>query len=204
MWTLNLRITLSLRVLHVSPRWGNPTPLPTLGCISLLGVYIIPGITFSRTSPTSSGSKSSSVQVGGTKVFWNNQDVWRISPYIGARGVDQGRGCNATVEGCLASMCKRRKLPQHQGWRGEPGSEAEGDSTDWKGEARRKRPRFKGCIAEVWIWKASCCVFYVLQIEALPPGGRLMRVSKVGQLRRLKKLRNLQDQQGPTPGFLKQ
>lgn len=56
-------------------------------------------------------------------------------------------------------MCKLF-LPQHTEWRVEHGGEAEGGLTDRKGEPRRKRPRFE------------------LQTEALPPGGRFMRVRK--------------------------
>lgn len=74
----------------------------------------------------------------------------------------------------------------------EHGSEVEGDLTDRKGETRRKRLRFEQLIAEGWIGKVSCCVLY-LQTEAFPPGGRFMRVCKVQQFVRLKKVRKLQD-----------
>lgn len=74
-------------------------------------------------------------------------------------------------------MCKIL-LPQYVGWRVEHGSEAKGNYSDRKGEARRKRLRCKRWIAEVWIWKVSCCVFYFLLTEALSPGGKLLRVSK--------------------------
>lgn len=73
----------------------------------------------------------------------------------------------------------------------EHGCEAEGDLTDRKGETRRKRLRSEQLIAEVGMGKVSCCVLY-LQTQAFPPGGRLMRVCKVQQFVRLKKVRKLQ------------
>lgn len=82
-------------------------------------------------------------------------------------------------------MCKLF-LPQHTERRVEHGSEAEGDYTDRKGEPRRKRLRFE------------------LQTEAFPPGGRFMRVHKVQQFVRLKKVRKLQDPQSPLPKLLRQ